>query len=363
MKILISPLDWGLGHATRCIPLINAAINEGHEVLIACEDRPRKLLELEFPSIESINLTGIQIKYPKKVPMFLAMAIQFPRIILGIIREKKLIQTIVEKHSIDVVMSDNRFGVYSSAAYNIYMSHQLTIAAPKLFKFLEPIGYFIHSLVYKKYDCLVVPDYSHDSHQHLAGRLSVHKKNKAIYLGYLSRFENQSGENSDTNQKFDTDIFISLSGPEPSRTQLEDKLLSILKDTTYKVVITQGLPDIQNINSKFNSTQFTVFSHLQTQDYFSEISKAKLVIARSGYSSIMDFLCLQKNALLVPTPGQTEQEYLAEDLKEKKLFHSSNQFDLNIETIINALDNKIILENSNYKVSLEAFWKDIECKI
>jgi len=337
-KVLVAPLDWGLGHATRCIPVIQELIIQRHEVLIAADGHIANLLKEEFPELEFIYLKGYYISYSSRLPAWIKILIQFPKIIFRIIMEHRQLKKIIRQHKIDVVISDNRFGLWNGNAKSIYITHQLMIKCPKGFKVFEPLLQLLHRIIINRYDVCWVPDFEGDNN--LSGDLA-HKYSKpknARFIGTLSRFKE-----ADSDIKREYDLCIIISGPEPSRSEFEKIVFAQLKSYSGKAVVVLG--SIEGDNHYFGN-KVEVFSYLSGVQLKKIIEKSKIIICRSGYSSIMDLVALKKNALLIPTPGQTEQEYLAEYLRFKKIFKRILQGELNL-LLLNSDENFSV---GNFKV-------------
>jgi predicted glycosyltransferase len=220
----------------------------------------------------------------------------------------------ISKYSIDAVISDNRFGMYNRKIRSIYITHQLLIKTGNSFS--EKIAQKIHYRFIKKYDKCWVPDFEING---LAGDLS-HPKNlpqNVQYLGCLSRFES-------TVSKMNYDLLISISGPEPQRTIFEDQILYELKSYTGKVLFIRGLPE-ENTMIKNANASVEIKNHLSAQELNKAILQSKIIISRCGYTTVMDLEKLKKKAILIPTPGQTEQEYLAIYLMKKQFFYTIDQ--------------------------------------
>ena len=315
-RILKAPLDWGIGHATRCIPIIKALINHDYEVVIAADSRPLHLLSAEFPKLEIIRFEGYNIKYPRYLPMHISMLLQAPKLLWNIKKENSALNSIVEDYKIDGVISDNRFGLYTSKVPCVFITHQLEIQSPYFTKKIQGFNYkYIN-----KFDALWVMD---DKENNLAGNLSGLNilPNNTIYIGAQSRFEYQ-----DTEKKYD---FLALvSGPEPQRTILEKKLVKALKERKEKSLIVLGKPELSNTEQIGN---LSIISHLNASDLNKVILESELVICRPGYSTIMDLAKLMKRAFFIPTPGQTEQEYLAQLFHQKKICYYQNQDQFDFE--------------------------------
>ncbi len=315
-RILIAPLDWGLGHATRCIPLIQYLIAKGHEPIIAASGRPLNLLKSEFPKIEIVEFEGYNISYPEGSGMVWKMFKSTPRILKRIKAERVELDGLIDELKLDAVISDNRFGLYSSRIPSVYITHQVMIKAP----FFESILYRLHANYMQKFAQVWVPDFEVDG---LSGDLG-HKfplPANASFIGPLSRFEPSTSDNS-------SDLLIVISGPEPQRTRFEKIVLKQLESFEGTATAVLGTPD-QQIERK-DDLGHRIVSHLSAAQLGAEMMQANLVVSRSGYSTIMDLSALGKKAAFVPTPGQTEQEYLAKkfDAKGQHMMMRQSKFDL-----------------------------------
>jgi uncharacterized protein (TIGR00661 family) len=324
-RVLVAPLDWGLGHATRCIPIIYALNEQNFEVIIAARGAVKNLLEKEFKNVVFTQIKGYNIKYStSKFWLPLKLLLQFPKLLWVVFKEHFWLDKTIAEYKIDALISDNRLGLYSSKVPCIYITHQLQIKTGN--SFTELLAQKIHYYFINKYTACWVPDTAAENN--LAGELSHPKKLPKIpveYLGPLSRFEKTTDE-----KKYD--LLILLSGPEPQRTIFEKLLLQELKSYTGKVAMVKGLPK-NSVEEEFvydDENKITVANHLSATSLSKAIQQSEIVICRSGYTSIMDLIKLQQKAILVTTPGQTEQEYLAAYLMEKKIFLSipQNNFSL-----------------------------------
>ena len=217
-RILVAPLDWGIGHATRCIPIIKALIAHNFEVVIAADNRPLHLLTTEFPDLEAIRFGGYNVKYPTYFPMILNMIFQIPKILLGIKKEHKMVEQIIEDYKIDGLISDNRFGLSTKKVPCVFVTHQLQIQSPI---FTDAIQNFNYQYINKYNACWVIDD----EKINLAGNLSKPNilPNNSVYIGPQSRFEKR-----DIEKKYD--FLAIVSGPEPQRTIFEKGLIKVLKD-------------------------------------------------------------------------------------------------------------------------------------
>lgn len=321
-RILVAPLDWGLGHYTRCIPIIKELIQEGAAVFIAAEAQGVVIFEKEFPGISIIPLKGYRVRYNKTKQLFsLNILLQVPKLRRAIRSENKWLKQVIDENKIELVISDNRYGLYDDKIPCIFITHQLQILTGNklLNKWLQKINY---SFIEKFTECWI-PDI--ESECGVAGVLShplQFPKIPVTYIGLLSRFSKTS-----VPQKYD--LLVMLSGPEPQRTILEKLLLQQVKNTKLQILLVRGLPgDLTDISPAYPTVK--ILSHLPAGDLNEAILESGLVIARAGYSTIMDLLVLEKKAILIPTPGQKEQEYLATYLSEKKWFYSCDQEKINL---------------------------------
>lgn len=315
-RILISPLDWGLGHASRIIPLINKLIEQGDNVIIAGSGLSLNLLQKQFPQLKSVEIPSFKMKYSAGKSQVWAVAKAFPKLIYYSFKEHKALKRIIKEENIDFIISDNRFGLYHKSVPSAYITHQLMIKLPRGWSFLEPMVAYFHRCIINKFTECWVPDYKEVEHS-LAGELSHPAKlpRNVKYIGTLSRFTSSVSENYvGFAQLLTPNLALAiLSGAEPQRSIFEDELLAKLQTYPHKnIILIQGKVEAEQKVSKVGKV--TVYNYMNTEELQEYILKADKIICRSGYSSIMDLHALGKlqNATLIPTPGQTEQEYLAE---------------------------------------------------
>ena len=331
MNILVCPLDWGLGHATRCVPIIRELQAQGCEVLIGGSGRALAFLKAEFPDCQFLHIPSYPFFYSKSIPLSAAMAFSAPAIIFGILRENRQLRNIIRTHNIHAVISDNRFGLWSSKIPCVYITHQVRIKAGAWLKFLEPLLYCIHSFFIRKFNRLWIPDYENEPN--LSGELGHHFGNdlNAEYLGPLSRFNNleYSGENQ--NELRPADILFIVSGPEPQRSIFEDLIIRQANTTDKKMILLQGIPG--PVTQPSIQGNLTIFPHLSSADMKFLIDNAEIIVCRPGYSTVMDLAVMQKKAFFIPTPGQTEQEYLAAYYAEQGIAAFSPQHLFNLKEI------------------------------
>ena len=343
-KVLFGILNWGLGHATRSIPLIKAYIEKDFEVFIASDGDALVFLKKEFPDLKFYELPGYNVKYPYK-SIFFNILRYLPNIFNAIIKENKEIEKIVENIKPDLIISDNRYGVRNKKVKSIIITHQINLRLAN--KFLTKTGTIFNERLIRLFDELWIPDLENNL---LAGELSIVPDSfNYRYLGALSRFEHAEIE-----KKYN--IAVVLSGPEPQRTYFEKKILRQFEKVNLKSIIVLGKMDEEkewNLNDNVK-----VKSHALSGDLNDIINQSELIISRSGYSTVMDLFVLNKKAIFVPTPGQSEQEYLAEYLMQKKMFYSMEQELFDIDVALQKaedyspviVDKKLveILESINY---------------
>ena len=310
-RILVAPLDWGLGHATRCIPLIRYFLESGCEVWIASEGRVQELLRREFPALTHIPLRGYRIRYATtRLGLVCKIMGQIPGILQTIRYENRWLKETVARHRLDAVVSDNRFGLHHSQIPCVYLTHQLRIKAPIFERLLQKI----HYRYIRRYGACWVPDYA--GTPNLSGALGHPSRLPPVpvrYLGPLSRFDGKvRGERYP--------LLFLLSGPEPQRTLFEKQILHQLKGPA---VLVRGLPGGGAPLSA--PADLVVYDHLPASALEELLSGADWVVARTGYSTVMDLVRLRKKSILVPTPGQTEQEYLGDYLRAQGIAYTLTQ--------------------------------------
>lgn len=345
-KILIAPLNWGLGHATRCIPIIHALIQHNFTPILASDGAALALLTKEFPNLEALELPSYNITYSKK-GHFLKFKLfrDSPKIVSTIREEQSVIKKIVETHAIDGVISDNRFGIYHKELPSVFITHQLKVLSGNT----TWLSTKIHQNTIKKFDECWVPDVLNPPN--LSGEMG-HIDNSKLnikYIGPLSRFQKKSCETS-------YDIMVLLSGPEPQREILEKKLLEEFKIYQGKVLFVSGvIEDEQRIEESGN---LTIYNFMTTGLLEKCINSSRLIIARSGYTTIMDLAKLGKKAFFIPTPGQFEQEYLAKRMQENNMAPFCKQEHFNLEKLKD-IDNfkglETIEDTPNFKELFNLF--------
>lgn len=331
-KIFIAVLDWGLGHATRSIPIIQAYLDEGCKVVLGGAGRAGELLKLEFPRLQFIDLPAYKPNYPEDGNMVMAMALQSMHFIQVIKDERELLNKLITEYKFDLVISDNRFGLSSSRIPCYMISHQIFLKMPGLMALAEPVVNTMNRAYLDDFKVVWIPDFA--GVPNLSGRLShlYDLPNNYHFIGPLSRFYTPQ-KTSQTNN-----VLIMLSGPEPQRSLLERRLIEQSEGLPYQFTLIQGVTEQKEIQQLRNN--LTIVSYMTASELQLALTEAEMVVCRSGYSSLMDVCTVQRKALLIPTPGQTEQEYLAEHLKESDWFLTVKQEQLDLSRNLKALQNK-----------------------
>jgi predicted glycosyltransferase len=326
-NILICPLEWGLGHAARMVPLARVLREMNHNIIIGSGEEHISFFRNEMPGTTCIDFRGFKPVYSGIFPQYLTLLLKTPIILYHIVREHIHLKKIIRQYSIDIVISDNRFGLWNRNITSVYVTHMPLIPFPKPFRFLEFIGIILHRSFIKKYTFCYIPDLPGEVN--VSGRLSHGMKLplNVRYIGILSRFENNLSASPESRKSEHNTVV--LSGPEPQRNILKQKLVLLLKDKKPDTFILGGKPALKReINISGN---ITYYNHLPVSEMAEMMRSSIAVITRSGYTTIMELISLSCSALLIPTPGQTEQEYLAEYLAEKGWFLTVPQRKLNGE--------------------------------
>lgn len=321
-KILIAPLNWGLGHATRCIPIINALLQHNFIPIIASDGAALALLRKEFPKLQTIELPTYDIRYSTKGYFLkLKLFLNAPRIIKAIKAEHKMIEQIIKTHQIDGIISDNRFGAFHKSVPSIFITHQIKVLSGNT----TWLSTKLHEKYIMKFNECWVPDTSASTN--LTGKMGHVNQSKLTvkYIGPLSRFQK-------TSASMQYDVMVLLSGPEPQRTILEKKLLLKFKSFSGKVLFVKGI--IEPEEKIITIGNLTIYNFMTSELLEKSLNASQLIVARPGYTTLMDLAKLGKKAFFIPTPGQFEQIYLAKRMSEKKLAPSCHQEDFTLEKLL-----------------------------
>lgn len=324
-KILLCPLDWGLGHASRDIPIIYLLKDNNFDIHIAGSLKILNFLKKEVSDAKFIEFRNYKVKYSRQNSQVINMFFLIPKIVYWTIKEHFLLKSLIKKYDIDIVISDNRFGLWNKKVISIFITHQLKVIFPKRYRKLEFIYEFLLRFIINKYDDCWIPDY--EGVDNLSGSLSHFAKmlDNIKYIGLLSRF---SRLKEDLSEPKIYDLLFVLSGPEPQRSLFEEIIYKQIENSNLEIAIVRGTTE-----KSILSYSVQKFDLLNTRELNQLINISDVVICRSGYSSVMDLIVKKKKAILVPTPGQTEQEYLAEYLFQKGIFEFSTQENFKLNNI------------------------------
>lgn len=320
-KILVAPLNWGLGHATRCIPIIKNLLSENFQPVLAGDGTSLQLLIKEFPFLPYYELPSYKIAYAKKANnLKYKLLLKLPGILLAMSEERKILKKIIQKENLKGIISDNRFGLRSDKIPSIYLTHQLNVLSGNTSHFTTKI----HQEIISRFHECWIPDVAGE--QSLSGELSrAENLNVPLrFIGPLSRFSNKK-------KTSDLDLFIVLSGPEPQRSLLENKLRKELKNYEGSVLMVRGL--IEDKQKTDQDGRLKLINFMLSGELERTLRRSKLVISRSGYSSIMDLEAIGAKTFFVPTPGQHEQEYLAVHMKNLGYSDFSQQDEFSLEKL------------------------------
>jgi len=481
INVLICPLDWGLGHATRCIPIIRELINHNANVMIAADGSSSELLQKEFPGLRHLCLHGYRIKFSKYLPVGVRLAIDVPRILLRIIKEHILLAQLIKDHDIDMVISDNRYGLWSKKAYSIFITHQPNIIPPSLLEFSAPLLRQVTRFFISKYNECWIPD--SESVDNLSGKLShgYPLPSNVRFIGLLSRFDKEADallkrtvmdsapqkdrtdktsalQEEGTGKAFDPlsdeavtesdtkikgtsttsasikevkekesafvsdeavtesdtkiietsttsasmkeerakesafltnesvtasdtkteetqrtqaaiavvpakryDIVAIISGPEPHRSIFENKLIHELQEYPVKSLLLRGITGIGQ--NKRTIKYLTIVDHLTADELSAVLMTGPVVICRAGYSTLMDLAFTGNRLICIPTPGQTEQEYMALCGAEKNRLVYAKQKDFSINQCINLINKTNVPEYTSNTPDYKQVITDILNKI
>ena len=314
-RVLYSPLDWGLGHASRSILYIHRLREEGYEVVVAADGGALALLQGTFPGLVFVRLPFPRIRYSRHLPAAWKIFFSLPVLLRALRREHRQVLALAEDQRFDLIVSDHRYGVWHPQIPSELVIHQLWFRLPRRLRFLEPWLFRLHQKKLSPFSRIIVPDEAGEPNY--AGLLSHPPAmpevlaGKITYAGIFSRFLLPEYCREMPLNRF-YEVVVILSGPEPQRSELEKILVRKLRRKEWQVLMVRGLPW-----KKQGATvggNIRMVSHLPPDLFYNYLKKARYIIARAGYSTIMDLTALQRRALLIPTPGQTEQEYLAEYL-------------------------------------------------
>jgi len=320
MKILFGVHYWGLGHATRDMVIIDRLLRLGHEIDIISTERALKILKERYKGrCRYFNVPDLYPLYKLKKFSNFIFTIHTSDLLKSLHDARKISKKIIKKGNYDKVIADGRMDVYDKIENSYLIHHQIRFNAYLLVaNFTEKV----FTQFYKHYRYLIVPDYEKNN---LTGKLShdplFTEKKRIKYIGILSNIKKIP-------LKQDIDYFISLSGPEVARIELERKILEQAYQLKGRIVIAGGNPDSQKVLRRKN---IKFYSYIDQKKQERLMNSAKFIIARGGYTTVMELAEIgKKNVLLIPSPLQSEQEYLADLYEKKHWFHHVHQDELDL---------------------------------
>ncbi len=323
--VLYAVLDWGLGHATRSMVIIRHLLARQVKVSIIGNGDSLLLLKEAFPTCDFYEVPGIKIIYPTNEPLSIHVIRKSFSYLKAIKNEHLLIEKLLDQIKPDALISDNRFGAYTQKVPSVFISHQLRIRPPFPSRFLESFIYYFNKRKLAHFKTIWVPDY--EKAPGITGLLSHHplaqRDMKPVFIDPLSRFTGM--QSAAIHDRYE--LLMLLSGPEPQRTQFEKLCRTQAEKSGLKTLIVRGKPDEHESTT---DGLITEVPHLPSEVLKAHFKQSTYIVCRSGHTSMMDLACLQRTALCIPTPGQTEQEYLGQLLSDQKIIVSQSQsrFDL-----------------------------------
>lgn len=321
-NILICPLDWGMGHATRVRQIAYRLQQDGHNVIIAASE---PLLKVYDDSVCSgkIVFSSLRVRYSSFLPQYLVILLQAPFLLIQFLSDHYRVGRLVKRHNIDIVISDNRFGAWTKRVRSVYITHQLTIKLPGKTELFARLLTNIHRWIASMYDECWIPDIENG----MAGELTDYGiRFKARHIGILSML-NTCEEVKPEGLPAEGYYAVIISGPEPQRSLLEEKLLDKLSGSSERFVFAAGRS--AGVGCEVRGTRgIWYYNYLDAGEMKYVLNHSKGVICRGGYSTLMDLVVVGKGAIVIPTPGQTEQEYLAEYLGKKGWLKSYSQSEI-----------------------------------
>lgn len=348
-RILVAPLNWGLGHATRCIPIVQNLLVNNFEVIIASDGKALKLLEKEFPDLIHLELPSYNIEYSKNRHSFKLKFLKlFPKLLKAIKLEQKFTKNIIESYKVNGIISDNRFGVYSDKIPSVYITHQLNVLSGNT----TWLSSKMHQYIIKKFKECWVPDIK--SEPNLSGKLG-HINSFPVpikYLGIISRFQKIKMD-----KKYD--LLILLSGPEPQRSMLEKLLLEKIKDLNGNILFVKGV--VEDSQTSIINGNITIVNYMQSDALEAAINQSEIILSRSGYTTILDLAKLGKKAFFIPTSGQFEQEYLAKQLAKKGIAPYATQTNFTLSNL-NEIKKYKGFEVEEETIDFKLLFRLFECK-
>lgn len=353
--VYFSVLNMGLGHAARSLPLIKSFLKRDWEVLVGSNGRALDFLKRELPGIPVVTTPDYGLRYANGIWLMPALLRQLPRLISRINREKRFTRRIVETYNPRLIVSDHCYGAYDRQIPAVFIAHQLVLEMPAFLNRLRNSGGMLHRKMLRHFDKILIPDIANGRQGLLSGRLSElpPADSRFAFIGLLSSLAHPTAKSDRA-----ADVFISISGPEPQRSVLEDLVLHQVESISGKVVVALGRAE-EHLCLQ-SSKNLHVFTHLDRRQFATAMTEAAVIVARPGYTTLMELAFLGKPALLIPTPGQTEQVYLAEYHRQQGFYQVCNQQDIDLPRQIEAARlSPGLMIGGDPADTVEAFWNQI----
>jgi predicted glycosyltransferase len=326
--IIFGVLNWGLGHATRSVPIIKQLQSEGYQVVIASDGLALDYLRSALPDAPFVELPPYKVTYGKKGMSLWDMTKQLPTLYQAIYQERKVLASIAAAWQPVCIFSDNRLGFRLAGVPSVYLTHQLRFEFPVFGKVLARL----HHHFYKQFSEVWIPDL--EGPNNLSGKLSQPIDSRQVYrhIGPKSRFSPALLTDAPR-----YDLMCILSGPEPQRTVLENIILEQAGEFNGSILVVRGTNNPLTTEREVNS-QVTLKNLIQTDELLRDVQQSKLLLMRSGYSSIMDLVAMRRGAILIPTPGQIEQLYLGTRMNQFEGFRTVSQEILQLKSLPKTLE-------------------------
>jgi UDP-N-acetylglucosamine:LPS N-acetylglucosamine transferase len=331
-KVFYAVLDMGLGHATRSLPIIREFINRKWKIRIGSSGRSLAFLKRELPDLQFIETPGYRLSYSHGRFLLPKLLFQIPKLFYRVKKEWRVCSRVVEEFSPDIIMSDHCYGMYHDKIPCYFLSHQIYFAVPPFVQMFSPFVSRFNFAYHRQYQKVLIPDEPDNGRGLLSGELSrlPHSNHRYSRIGILSSISKRKVQEQ-------LDLLVSISGPEPQRSIFEKIVLEQIQELPGKKIVVLGKSEENKL--LLDQENLKVYTHLPRHDMEMLFNKATLIVTRPGYSTLMELVELGQKALLVPTPGQTEQEYLAAYMLERKWFYSVRQDHINLSKDIDIAKN------------------------
>jgi spore coat polysaccharide biosynthesis predicted glycosyltransferase SpsG len=285
-KIIFSPLNWGMGHVSRSLPLLEQLLNQHNSITVFCSAAQQKIYELYFSNLRFIHHDPYAFSFGKKGFNTLGFIKQLPSLIKQHQTELKRIAEYIALYPTDYIISDQRYGFRSASVCSIFITHQCSLALP----WYLGLGQFINRSLIQRFNMTWIMD---DEHQRFAGKLSVKFASNQHYIGVKSRFHLASSVKKEEKKLH----ILVVNGP----TEFHPLLLKAFEPELSRIDLIIGArPDLSNNIP-------CIYSWNEADEV---LNQAATIYSFCGYSTLMDVVALGCEWKSIPTPGQWEQGYL-----------------------------------------------------